>query len=62
MATKDDRAQDLTDFYRNLDLSKRRSNGPPEAGYCHNCGEELPAGRWCDADCRDDWEYRNRTR
>jgi hypothetical protein len=28
-------------------------------GYCLNCGPEvkLPEGqRWCDGDCRDDWE------
>lgn len=26
-------------------------------GYCLFCGEPLEAGRrWCDADCRDDWQ------
>lgn len=26
-------------------------------GYCLNCGEPLEKGkRWCDKDCRDDWE------
>lgn len=27
-------------------------------GYCHYCGAKLnnPEARWCDADCRDDWE------
>ena len=29
----------------------------PSTGYCANCGEALNAvARWCDAECRDDWE------
>lgn len=30
-----------------------------ETGYCLSalCGDEVPPGRrWCDAECRDDWE------
>ena len=38
----------------------------PYCGQCYWCGEPLPAPRrWCDADCRDDWERdhaRRRTR
>lgn len=36
-------------------------------GYCLNCEEvfseqeQQQNRRWCDADCRDDWEKRNRT-
>lgn len=30
-------------------------------GKCHNCGTRLSGGlRWCDADCRTDWERRGR--
>lgn len=35
---------------------------------CQNCGEPLPAptadirSRWCDADCRDDWQHRQLNR
>lgn len=26
-------------------------------GRCHSCGDRVGEGRrWCDADCRDDWE------
>lgn len=36
----------------------------PEAkacGVCLNCGEPVaPARRWCDAECREDWELRRR--
>lgn len=27
-------------------------------GYCHNCGTKVEIGLYCDADCRDDYEYR----
>ena len=30
-------------------------------GYCMNCGEAIARGcRFCDSDCRDDWESRAR--
>lgn len=25
-------------------------------GHCLNCNEQITVGRFCDADCRDDWE------
>jgi hypothetical protein len=32
----------------------------PLTGFCYNCDEPLPSGlRFCNADCRDDWEIRN---
>lgn len=35
----------------------------PEAvatGKCLNCGYQVPPGhRWCDADCREDWQRNN---
>lgn len=35
----------------------RKPEGPLATGWCYNCTEPLAAGmRWCDADCRDDWE------
>jgi len=38
-------------------LAKRKPEGPGATGRCLHCGEILPAGRrWCDAECRDDWE------
>lgn len=46
-------------------LSKRikaSSTAQPEAeavGKCLNCGQRLRHKlRWCDEDCRDDWQYR----
>ena len=28
-------------------------------GYCLSCGKKLKNKRWCDADCRDDWQLLN---
>lgn len=52
---------DLADERIELDLAfalaERRPSGPPAVGWCWNCGEPLHNGaRWCDAECRDDWE------
>ena len=31
----------------------------PPVGRCHNCDASVPPGvRFCDADCRDDWQAR----
>lgn len=39
------------------------AKGPEATGHCLNCGEELADGaRWCDADCRDDWQKRESAR
>jgi hypothetical protein len=35
----------------------------PDVGACHSCGEMLDDGRrFCDADCRDDWEAARKMR
>lgn len=45
-------------------LTERKPEGPLPCGRCFNCNEPVAAGvRWCDADCREDWELReNQTR
>lgn len=52
---------------RDLQLAIRAarcSNGleiPDATGLCFNCGEDVsPVQRWCDDDCRDDWQTRRR--
>ena len=41
-------------------IDHKRKEGPPPVGQCYNCGETLRGDlRWCDADCREDWELRN---
>lgn len=38
-------------------LRERRPQGPEATGLCLNCERPLAAGlRWCDAECRDEWE------
>lgn len=57
-----DRANTMADTYLNIAL-KGRDKGPKieATGWCLFCDEPLPEGRrWCDADCRDDWELENR--
>lgn len=43
-------------------LQRRRDNdGLLYNGRCYNCEEQVESPlRFCDADCREDWEKRNR--
>lgn len=41
--------------------ASRQETGPVYTGYCLECGEDLDnPRRWCDAECRDQWERRQR--
>lgn len=41
-------------------LARRRPEGPGYTGHCAFCGDEVEhPRRWCDADCRDEWERRH---
>ncbi|HAM4192654.1 TPA: DUF2116 family Zn-ribbon domain-containing protein, partial [Escherichia coli] len=31
-----------------------------ETGFCYNCGEPVKTGLFCDGDCREDYEKRER--
>lgn len=57
-----DRAEKTADFYRHLALNACRTLNAGESvasGECLNCGEPLTGNqRWCDADCRDDYQKR----
>lgn len=56
----DDRVDESVEFHREIAMRQRKPEGPPAVGYCHNCHEPLqPGARFCDSDCRDDWENRN---
>ena len=53
----EERSDEITALYRAIALTRKAPEGPPVTGECHNCAEPLPPGvRWCDADCRDDWQ------
>lgn len=52
-----DRADRETERNLASALRLRRPAGPQATGACNFCGEFLPeALRWCDIDCREDWE------
>jgi len=45
---------------RAIALQQRKPAGPTPTGFCLFCDAPLDQGeRWCDTDCRDDWEARN---
>ena len=70
-----DRASEREQELTREALSKRMPEGPKATGFCHECGDVLlveckgESGmtrrvpdfdrRWCDAQCRDDWEKAN---
>lgn len=42
-------------------LNNKRPSGPEYTGKCLFCDEQVEAPkRWCDAECRDQWERRQR--
>ncbi|MDW8400044.1 MAG: hypothetical protein RMK90_15955 [Acetobacteraceae bacterium] len=59
MADEADRAQAVEALLLAEALARRRPDGPPVTGYCLNCRAPLaPGRRFCDADCRDEWQRR----
>ncbi len=54
-----DDANDMCDLMLSATLANRDLSRLPATGSCLNCCESLPdGGRFCDADCRDDYEKR----
>lgn len=52
-----DRATEREEQDRELAMQNRRPSGPAATGHCLACEAPLPDGqRWCDSECRDDWE------
>jgi hypothetical protein len=57
MADEIDRSVAQQEVTLAAQLTARRPCGPVATGSCHFCEAELPEGmRWCNANCRDDWE------
>lgn len=60
MADIIDLANDRADEILEDALRKKKPEGPKPNGKCHNCEEPVPVDhKFCDRDCRDDWEVRN---
>lgn len=52
-----DQANEAAEIFRKASLSQKAPEGPPATGYCFNCDAHLaPKQRWCDVNCRADWE------
>lgn len=60
MADDVDLAGDIERTRLDALMRNRDRRSLPETGSCHNCGEILACGLFCDADCRDDYEKRER--
>ena len=37
-----------------------RKPEPKPCGHCHNCGEQIKFGSFCNGYCAEDWEKRQR--
>lgn len=58
MADEIDIANERAELFRQQSLKNRKPEGPKPTGNCLACGAILLMNgmRWCDADCRDDWQ------
>lgn len=59
MADVADRSDAESELHLQIALLKRKDT-PVKNGSCHNCMEPVDKGCFCDAECRDDFERRNR--
>lgn len=60
MADEADIAGDIERERLDVLILNRDRYSLPETGHCYNCGEIVPCGLFCDPDCRDDYEKRER--
>jgi hypothetical protein len=62
MADVVDRANDLVEMTLENCIKKvtAKASIPKGIGICIECGEPVEGERrWCDVDCRDDWQRQN---
>ncbi len=57
-----DKAEHASNAFFQEALNNKAKEAPGHTGFCLNCNEEVEHPlRWCDTDCRDDWEkYSNK--
>lgn len=56
-----DLASDREYLARHFAQSIRKPEGPAATGFCLYCEDFVVAPlRWCNADCRDDWQLRSK--
>lgn len=57
MADPADRAQDLIEAHNEMSIKSRRQTlTVPFSGFCLCCGEPVEERRFCDSDCREEYE------
>ena len=60
MANEADEAAVAEELFLKVSLANSRNqlvDSPKPKGFCLNCDEKIPLPmRWCDKDCRDDWQ------
>jgi hypothetical protein len=60
MANEADQASEIEELFLSVSLANSRNqsvDSPKAKGACLNCEDKLaPPLRWCDSDCRDDWQ------
>ena len=67
-----DKANEAAELFQQQALKRRKPEPPAPTGFCLNCGDPLEEKlshwcgmdgtqtRWCDLDCKHDWEKRRR--
>jgi hypothetical protein len=56
-----DRAAAMEELRRRAALAVRKPEAPAANGHCLNCDAHVaPKQRWCDVNCRDDWQKTQR--
>ena len=62
MADLSDKAQAIIEQERNYAVATYRKPATEAKvmGHCLNCGAAIKSARWCDAECRNEWEKYNR--
>lgn len=64
MSDEADKGNDTADLFLKADLSHLKPVPPAHGiGMCMNCGAAVSGDkRWCDVECREDWERANNRR
>jgi hypothetical protein len=58
-----DDAEAVEQMLRDTAIAKRKEPGPPACGACYYCSAGVSPGlRFCDNECRDEWEREARIR
>jgi hypothetical protein len=55
MADNADDASEIAELHLSVELAKVKPNLPPLTGHCFYCHSPI-TDRFCDSDCRDDYE------